>query len=312
MVVSEWQVVVGAGPLGLAVTRALQRRGSRVRMVTRSGRSPAPEGVELVAADVADPDAARRACQGAAVVYHCAATPYATWPRTLPPIMEGIIQGTAAAGARLVYGDNLYCYGPVAGPLTEELPDQPTGPNGRVRAELARTLLAAHQAGTVRATIGRASDFFGPHVRVSAMGERVFPAALSGRPAQVLPDPDSPHTYTFIDDFAAALVVLGQQEAALGQVWHVPSAETVTTRRFVELVFGQAGQPPRLKVAPKLAIATLGLLNPTMRAVNERLYQTERPWVVDHSKFERAFGAAPTPHPQAIQQTLAWYRTTGS
>jgi nucleoside-diphosphate-sugar epimerase len=303
-------VVFGAGPLGLAVTSALRRRGDVVRVATRGGQAPVPEGVEVVAADATDPAAARRACEGAAVVYHCAATPYATWPGTLPPIMEGIIQGAAAAGARLVYGDNLYGYGPVDGPLTEDLPDRATGPNGRVRAQLAQTLLAAHRAGTVEATIGRASDFFGPQVRVSAMGERVFPAVLSGRPAQILPDPDTPHTYTFVDDVAAALVTLGDHDTALGQVWHVPSAETLTTRRFVGLVFEQAGQPPRLRVAPRLVFAALGLVNPTMRAVKERLYQTEQPWVVDHGKFERAFGAAPTPHPEAIRQTLAWYRTT--
>lgn len=303
-------VVFGAGPLGLAVTSALRRRGDVVRVATRGGQAPVPEGVEVVAADATDPAAARRACEGAAVVYHCAATPYATWPGTLPPIMEGIIQGAAAAGARLVYGDNLYSYGQVDGPLTEDLPDRATGPNGRVRAQLAETLLAAHRAGTVRATIGRASDFFGPRVRVSAMGERVFPAVLSGRPAQVLPDPDTPHTYTFVDDVAAALITLGDHDTALGQVWHVPSAETLTTRRFVELVFEQAGQPPRLRVAPRLAFSALGLVNPTMRAVKERLYQTERPWVVDHGKFERAFGAAPTPHAEAIRQTLSWYRTT--
>ena len=303
-------VVFGAGPLGLAVTSALRRRGDVVRVVTRGGQAAVPAGVEAVAADATDPAAARRACEGAAVVYHCAATPYATWPGTLPPIMEGIIQGAAAAGARLVYGDNLYSYGPVDGPLTEDLPDRATGPNGRVRAQLAETLLAAHQAGTVRATIGRASDFFGPRVLVSAMGERVFPAVLSGRPAQVLPDPDTPHTYTFVDDVAAALVTLGDHDAALGQVWHVPSAETLTTRRFVELVFEQAGQPPRLRVAPRLVFSALGLVNPTMRAVKERLYQTEQPWVVDHGKFERAFGATPTPHPEAIRQTLAWYRPT--
>ena len=302
-------VVFGAGPLGLAVTSALRGRGDVVRVATRSGHAPVPAGVEVVAADATDPAAARRACEGAAVVYHCAATPYATWPGTLPPIMEGIIQGAAAAGARLVYGDNLYGYGPVDGPLTEGLPDRATGPNGRVRAQLAETLLAAHRAGTVQATIGRASDFFGPRVRVSAMGERVFPAVLSGRPAQVLPDPDTPHTYTFVGDVAAALRTLGDHDAALGQVWHVPSAETLTTRRFVELVFEQAGQPPRLRVAPRLAFTALGLVNPTMRAVKERLYQTDQPWVVDHSKFERAFGAAPTPHPEAIKQTLSWYRT---
>ena len=170
-------------------------------MVTRSGRAAVPDGVEVLAADAADHTAARRACQGGAVVYHCAATPYATWPQTLPPMMALSMATTCTATGRSV-----------SGPLTEGLPYQATGPNGRVRAQLAETLLAAHERGTVRVTIGRASDFFGPHVRVSAMGDRVFPAALAGRPAQVLPAPDMPHTYTFIDDFAAALVVLGERE----------------------------------------------------------------------------------------------------
>jgi nucleoside-diphosphate-sugar epimerase len=311
-VAGELQVIFGAGPLGLAVMRAQHRAGNQVRMVTRSGRAAVPEGVQVLPGDAADHTAARRTCQGAAVVYHCAATPYATWPQTLPPLMDGIIAGAAAAGARLVYGDNLYCYGPVSGPLTEDLPYRATGPNGRVRAQLAEALLAAHERGTVRATIGRAADFFGPHVRLSVMGDRVFPAALAGRPAQVLPDADTPHTFTFIDDFAAALVVLGEREEAVGQVWHVPSAETLTTRQFVEVVFEQAGTVPRIRAAPKLGITVLALVNPTMRAVNERLYQTERPFVVDHSRYERAFGATPTPHPEAIQQTLEWYRSSGS
>jgi nucleoside-diphosphate-sugar epimerase len=221
-------------------------------------------------------------------------------------------RGAAAADARLVYGDNLYCYGPVTGPLTEDLAWRASGPNGRVRAQVAAALLAAHRAGTVAAAIGRASDFFGPQVRVSVMGDRVFPAALAGRPAQVLSDPDMPHTYSFIDDTAAALGVLAERQEALGEVWHVPNAETLTTRRVVELVFQQAGTTPRLRVAPKLGILAVALVSPTMRAVRERLYQTERPFVVDHSKYERAFGAAPTPHPEAIGRTLDWYRSTGS
>jgi hypothetical protein len=69
---------------------------------------------------------------------------------------------------------------------------------------------------------------------------------------------------------------------------------------------------PRIRVAPKLGITVLALVNPTMRAVKERLYQTERPFVVDHGKFERAFGATPTPHPQALERTLEWYRSSGS
>jgi hypothetical protein len=68
--------------------------------------------------------------------------------------MHAVIEG-AAAGARLVFGDNLYAYGPVDGPRTEDLPYQARGPNGRVRARIAETLMRAHGSGRIRATIGR-------------------------------------------------------------------------------------------------------------------------------------------------------------
>jgi nucleoside-diphosphate-sugar epimerase len=224
--------------------------------------------------------------------------------------MNGIIEGAAAAGAKVVYGDNLYAYGPVDGPLREDLPYRPIGPNTRARAEVATTLMNAHAAGKVRATIGRASDFYGPSVHQSKAGDLIFGRALAGKPAQVVGDPDEPHTYTFIDDFAAGLVTLAQREEALGQVWHLPSAETVTTRRFVEMVFGQAGRPARMRPAPRIAIALFALFSPSMAAVKETLYQSEDSWVVDDGKFVRAFGRLATPLETAIEQTLAWFRST--
>jgi len=249
-----------------------------------------------------------RALDGATVLYHCASTPYHTWPTTLPPIMAAMIGAAAAADAPVVYGDNLYAYGPAAGPLTESLPYRPEGANGRTRAELATALMAAHADGRVRATIGRASDFFRPHVLVSHMGERVFGRALTGKPASVIGDPDAPHTYTFIDDFASALVTLGAHEEALGEVWHVPSAETTTTREFVARVFAELGGEPRIRTLAPTLLALLAVVSPTLRAVREVAYQLDQPWVVDHSKFARAFGAHPTPHEAAIRHTLAWYR----
>ncbi|MCH7706732.1 MAG: hypothetical protein IIB33_06760, partial [Chloroflexi bacterium] len=75
--------------------------------------------------------AAREACAGATVVFQCASAPYMDWtdpsgPKPLrwtneadhlPAITEGAISAAATAGARLVYGDNHYMYGPVDGPL---------------------------------------------------------------------------------------------------------------------------------------------------------------------------------------------------
>jgi len=39
------------------------------------------------------------------------------------------------------------------------------------------------------------------------------------------------------------------------------------------------------------------------------LYEWEKPYVVDDSKFERAFGGVTTPHRRAIAETVAWFRT---
>lgn len=305
---NELHVVFGTGPLGLAVMRELLSRGERVRMVNRSGRADVPQEIEVVKADATDPASTRTACNGAAVVYNCTKAPYTEWPEKFPPIMNGIIAGAGEAGAKLIYADNLYMYGPVGGALTETLPYKATGRKGRTRAQMAITLMEAHKAGTVRAAVCRASDFFGPGVLDSAMGERVFGAALAGKPAELLGSLDLPHTYTYIDDFAKALVTLGEREEALGQVWHAPSAETITTRQFVEMVYGQAKQTPKFRVAPKAFVTLLGLFSPPMRELKEMLYTFEQPLVVDHSKYARAFGDHATLHTEAIAQTFAWFR----
>ena len=131
----------------------------------------------------------------------------------------------------------------------------------------------------------------------------MFGTLLQRKPAELIGNPDLSHTVTYIYDFAEGLVTLGEQDAALGEIWHVPSAATLTPREFVALVAESAGQPARLRVAPSWIIRSLGLFNPTLRAVAEQLYQSERPWVVDHSKFARAFGAHPIPH---LHQQLAF------
>ncbi len=172
--------------------------------------------------------------------------------------------------------------------------------------------MRAHAAGRIRATIGRGSDFFGPHAHLSTVGDRVFARAIEGKPAQVLGNPDVPHTVTYIEDFARALVTLGERDEALGQVWHLPNAETVTMRRFVQMVFESAGYPPLLRAAPGWGIALAALFNPTLRGVKEQLYQSERPWVVDSSKFERAFGWTATLLQEAVAATVAWFRSQAS
>jgi nucleoside-diphosphate-sugar epimerase len=271
-----------------------------------------PPGVEAMSADVAEPTEAIRVCQGAAIVYHCANPPYHKWPELHPPLMDSIIEGVFSASAKLIFGDNLYAYGPVDRPLTEAAPNRATGPNGKTRAAIAETLMRAHESGRLRAAIGRGSDFFGPQVHQSAAGDRVFSNALHGKPAQVLGDPDLPHTVTYIDDFARALITLGVREEALGQIWHVPNDETVTMRHFVATVFAAVGGEPGLKATPRWMMTMAGVFSPTIRALAEQRYQTERPWVVDSSKFERVFGWTATPLAEAVSVTAGWWKSLRS
>ncbi|NJK81186.1 MAG: NAD-dependent epimerase/dehydratase family protein [Chloroflexaceae bacterium] len=222
-----YQTIVGTGPLGLAVMRELLAQGKAVRMVNRSGKTKTslPQAVELVQADASNPTRMREVFKETAVVYHCATAPYTgkAWETLLAPLMQGIIAGAAANGAKVVYGDNVYAYGHVRGPIAEELPETATTRKGRARARIAQMLRDAHTRGEVQATIGRGSDFFGPEVLLSLLGDRAFPAALQGKAASMIGNIDMPHTYTFIDDFGKALVTLGAAEQAYGETWHVPT-----------------------------------------------------------------------------------------
>ncbi len=302
-------VIFGTGPLGMAVMRALAAKGETVRMVNRSGKADVPPKVQVVAADAYNSDSAREACQGAKVVYQCAKPPYHEWPQKFPTLQANILDAAASIGARLIIGENLYMYGEVPNrPITEDLPLVATTRKGRTRAQMAEAALAAHRNGKVQVAIGRGSDFFGPGVVESAMGERAFLPALQGKAASLVGDIDLPHTYTFINDFGKALVTLGEHDESLGQVWHVPNADTLTTRQFMTTVFEEIGKPPKMNGMGKLMMRIGGIFIVGARETVEMMYEFEKPFIVDSSKFERTFGERPSPYREAIRQTIEWYR----
>jgi nucleoside-diphosphate-sugar epimerase len=306
----ELHVVYGTGAVGMAIMDELVQRGPRrVRMINRSGRARVPHGVEVVGGDATDEAFTREASEGASVVYFALNPPYDKWPELFPRLQAGVLEGAASAGAKLIAMENLYMYGPTDGrPITEDLPYAATTRKGTVRASMSKELMEAHTSGRVRVAIGRASDFFGPRALTSAAGEQVFGRAVDGKSAQVAGDPDQPHTYTYAPDIGKGLVILGEREEALGQAWHLPSPETVTTREFVEMIFEEVGKPARVQAAPKILLRALGLFNPGMRETIEMLYEFEEPFVLDDSRFKQEFGDHATLLREAIQRTVRWYR----
>lgn len=310
----ELHVVFGTGPLGLATLRCLRARGHRVRMINRSGRVGFEKDLEteLGGGDAADPSLAREVCEGATAVYHCVGLPYPRW-NEFPAIMRGIVEGAASAGARLIYGDNVYAYGHVTGPIREDLPETATTRKGSIRAEVAGMLREAHAAGKVRAAIGRASDFFGPGVTdASMLGGRVFERLLAGRSAQVVGNPDRLHSYTYIDDFARTLVTLASRDDALGQTWLVPNAPATTTRAVIERIASLAGVAAKVSALPSFLVGVLGLFDGQIRELKEMLYEFEDDFVIDDARSRNALGLAPTPLDESLATTLAWWRERAS
>jgi nucleoside-diphosphate-sugar epimerase len=303
--VSDLHVVLGAtGAIGKAVVAELTARGHQVRAVSRSVSGP--HGFR---ADVTTTEGAVAACAGAAVVYQCAQPAYARWAAEFPALTRTVLTGVEAAGARLVMADNLYMYGPVDAPMTEGLPYAATNPKGRARAEVAELILAAHREGRVRATMGRASDYYGPGGVNTVLGPTIFAAAVAGKTARWVGDLDQPHTVSYLPDVAAGLVTLGEYPAADGRAWHLPVGPPVTGREFLKLVWDAVGDRPRTAGLGRGMQRVIGMFNPTVRELGETWYQRDRAWVVDDGLFRKAFGPGTvTPHAEAVAATVKWFQ----
>ncbi len=304
-------VIVGAGPVGSGTARLLAEAGHDVRVVTRSGGGPSHERIELVRADAADPAALRAATAGADTIYNCVNPPYHRWTTDWPPIAASLLAAAEHTGAGLVIMGNLYGYGEVDRPMTEDLPLAATSVKGRVRVAMWENALAAHRAGRVRVTEARASDFFGPTVGTNTMmGTAFMPRILAGRAPYVIGRPDVPHSWSFMPDVVRALVVLGTDERAWGRAWHVPVAPPESLRGMAGRVAAVAGVPePAVRRIPEPVVRGVGLFVPMMREFAEVRYQHDRPFVLDTSAFTQTFGIEATPMDDAVKATTQWWIT---
>jgi len=298
-------VVVGAGPVGSSVAANLLARGEQVRQVTRSGSGI--EGAEKVAANAADGARLAELAAGAVAIYNCVNPPYTAkaWERDWPPVNHALIEAAASTGAVLGITDNLYPYGRVDGPMTEELADHPAGRKGAVRAQMWRDVLSAVEAGRINAFAVRGSDYLGGQ---SLMSELIAPALRRGRTAYVPADIDAPHTWTSIVDVAELLVTGAMDQRAWGRVWHVPSAPAVSIRELTAIAAAQLGATPKVKPIAPSVFWTAGLVVPVLRELRETQYQWRRPFVLDSTAARETFGLKPAPIEESVALDLAGTR----
>ena len=231
------------------------------------------------------------------------------WRAQWPVIMRNTIDACKAAGARLIFFDNVYMYGRVKGSMTESTPYNPCSVKGKIRAEIDEMLLKEMNSGGLKAMIATSADFYGPRAaKTSVVGIMIFEKMKKGKSAQWFVNAKQPHSYTYTPDAAVALFMLSGSESAYGQTWHLPTAKpALTGNEFISIAAKYMHAKNKVQVLPKWLVGIIGLFMPVMKELGEMLYQNEFPYVFDSSKFEKAFQFKPTPYEEGIRRTAEWW-----
>jgi nucleoside-diphosphate-sugar epimerase len=306
--------ILGAGgAISNELVKLLAERKQPFRLVGRNPRMVAG-ATEVHAADLSDKDQTIGAVAGSTLVYLLVGLKYdrQIWAENWPRIMANTIEACKRAGARLIFFDNVYMYGKVVGPMTEETAFNPSSKKGEIRARIATSLINEWKSGSLTAMIARAADFYGPDAPNSVPNVLVFePLSKKQTPSWLVND-SVPHSFTYTPDAASSLLTLAESESAWNQTWHLPTApDPLTGKQFIYRSADKFGIAPRYRVLNRLMLRVAGWFNPTIGESYEMLYQSDSPYIFDSSKFAAAFGFSGTPYNEGIHVTAASFSKSG-
>lgn len=292
--------------MGNALARELRNYTAEIRLVSRSPKKVNPDD-DLFKANLLKQEEVMDAVKGSEIVFLTAGLAYdhKIWRRDWPVIMENVIRACKRFGARLVFFDNVYMYDKNEIPhMTEKSGIDPPSRKGKVRAEIAEKLMQQVQTGKLKALIARSADFYGPECYDnSILVETVFKPLSKDRKANWLGKADKPHSFTYVPDAAKATALLGNTEEAYGQVWHLPTAANPPSgKEWVTMIAEEMGVTPKYRVVPKWMVWIMGWFMPIMKESLEMVYQYDRNYFFDSSKFETTYGIKPTSYKTGIKE----------
>src|SRR5690554_2913194 len=303
------QTILGAGgAIGVELAKALTQYTDQIRLVSRNPVRVNPSD-ELHPADVTQKEEVRKAVQGSSVVYLTVGFPYSAkvWQEVWPRTIRNTIDACKEHGAKLVFFDNIYMYDPnfLEG-MNEETPINPPSKKGEIRADVASMVMDEVKSGALTALIARAADFYGPSIKdKSVLTETVFKNLSQGKKAFWLGDAHKPHSFTYTPDAGRATALVGNTPEAYNQVWHLPTAsEPMTGKEWVEAIAGELGVAPKMMTVPKITVQLMGIFSPFMKEMGEMMYQYNKSYKFDSSKFEAHFDLKPTPYHQGIKEIV--------
>jgi nucleoside-diphosphate-sugar epimerase len=298
------QVVLGAGgAIGKDLAKELKNYDEKVRLFSRNPQKVNDDD-ELFKGDLTNKQNVEDAVKGAVVAYLTAGLPYRAlvWERQWPVIMKNVLAACRKHKTKLVFFDNMYMYHKEKlSPMTEETEIDPPSRKGKVRSQIAQMLLDEAQSGKVEALIARAADFYGPGIKNAAFNEAILNNLKAGKSANWFCSVKHKHNFTWTPDAAKATALLGNKDSAYGQVWHLPTVPAVPMHEWIERTASALTVKTKSVVAPKFLVSLMGVFNPMMREMKEMLYQYDRDYDFDSSKFETVFEMKPTPVKEALK-----------
>jgi len=302
------QTILGAnGTIGSVLAKELVKYTDKIRLVSRNPRR-VNESDELFPADLTNPALVEQAVKGSDVVYLVVGLDYniKVWEEQWPKLMKATINACIKNKARLVFFDNVYMYDINSIPhMTEESPYNPPSRKGAVRKQIAQMIMDEVKAGRLMALIARSADFYGPGNERSFVNEMVYKNFLKGSQANWFVDADKKHSFTFTPDAAKATALLGNTDDAYNTIWHLPTDKNALTgREFVELFSSQMKVNNKIFVMPVWMIKIVGMFVPVLKEMPEMMYQYDRDYFFDSSKFDNRFKFKTTKYSEGIKLTV--------
>ncbi len=303
------QTILGSGgAIGIELAKALKQFTDKIRLVSRNPQK-VNETDELFAADLLNPVELEKAIKDSETVYVTVGFPYnyKIWKEKWPIFIKNLLKICESKNCKLVFFDNIYMYDKDGlNLMTENTPIKPSSKKGQIRAQVAEMIMEKVKTGNVKALIARSADFYGPSIEnTSLLTETVFKPLSTGKKANWLVKDSFRHSFTYTPDAGKATALLGNTEKAYGQIWHLPTASNpLTGKEWVERIANKMETKPKYRVASKFMVQIIGLFVPVMKESVEMLYQYDRDYVFDSSKFEKAFNVQPTSYEAGIHEIV--------
>lgn len=302
------QTILGAnGTIGSVLAKELTAYTSKIRLVSRNPKK-VNDSDDLFPADLSDPSQVDKAVAGSEVVYLLVGFEYklSVWQDKWPKLMRATIDACIKHKAKLVFFDNVYLYDvSEIGHMTETSKINPPSKKGAVRQHIAEMLMQEVKAGKLTALIARSADFYGPKNEKSFLLELVYNNLKKNKKPQWIMDASKKHSFTFTPDAAKATALLANTADAYNQVWHLPTDKnTLTGSEIIALFNREMNTSKKEMVLPMWMIKLIGLFIPIMREMPEMMYQYDRDYVFDSSKFDSRFKFKTTTYQEGIKLTV--------